>query len=435
VDKTNWTQGQIPTPADMNALHGLTETALSLLIEAVTGGLQEVLLTNKPPLVSMVGANWQMIVQSQYAAVQGRFFEVTPTTLLSPVADKQIGLYFILRETDTTENRERLRLAGSSVVRETVPMVVRAVESGYVSKTESGDASTPPPAPVLGADDVGYVLFAKIKSLGGVATLTYNTAALWSFPGGGMSVGIHGSSHLPSGTDPIPLATVSGDPGLMPTGAMTVVKEALQDIIISPLSPYLLKSTTGTNTPTDPKICTLEVSHHASMEIKDVGGVKQLGVRFMSGPYDGGTEIAARRDHKHSLTDSPVTIEWAKVDVVSLSQMGTMIPLPTFSTVGDIASVEIFWCPPGSIVPIPGTSCGWFFDTALGQMVGVNYVSVASNEIWLEIGAALAKLQDSARNLITSRFTGGTVTWDSATGDGNTPRTGVLFVKVIGARS
>jgi hypothetical protein len=354
---------------------------------------------------------------------------------MSPVADKQIGLYFILRETDTTENRERLRLAGSSVVRETVPMVVRAVESGYVSKTESGDPSTLPPAPTLGVDDVGYVLFATIKSLGGVATITYNTAALWSFPGGGLAIGLHGPSHLPSGGDPVPLATVSGDPGLMPTGAMAVVKEALQDIIISPLSPYLLKSTTGSNTPTDPKICTLEVSLHSSMEIKDVGGVKQLGVRFMSGPYDGGSEISTRRDHKHSLSDSPVTIEWARVDIVSLTQMGTMIPLPTFSTVGDIASVEIFWCPPGSVAPVPGTSCGWLFDPALGQMVGVNYVSVSTNEIQLEIGAALAKLSDSARGLITSRFTGGTVTWDSATGDGNTPRTGVLFVKVIGARS
>ncbi len=436
--KKNYEIGQIPTVGDMNAQHLLTEGAFSDLAVAITGGLSDVLLTNLAPTVSLVGLNWMISVPLQYAAVNGRAFEVASQQPTSVVADKQIGVYFVLRQVNVVEARDRLRDTGSTVVRESFNPIVRLDETSRVELTESGGATIAPPAPVLGPDDVGAILYATIISDGGVATVTHNTAALWNFPGGGMAVGLHGLTHMPGGGDPVPLAGLGGgagsSAGLLPEGKLAIIEEAIQNVIASALSPYIVPVVSGNNTLLSPKKVTLQLRHHQSLEVKDVSGQEQLGVKFATGPYDGDGEIAARRTHTHPIDESPITVGRASITINSLNQLGTLIAVAPFEGISEIVSVEVFWAPPGFTVAKPGVSCGWM-EIGINQYVGVRANLITSNEIHIEIGnVGLTKLQDALRNYITARFTAGSVTWDSASGDGNTPRNGELFIKVVGVR-
>jgi len=436
--KKNYEVGQIPTVGDMNAQHLLTEEAFGDLAVAMTGGLSDVLLTNAAPTVTEVGVNWQISVPEQYAAVNGRVFKVESTQPTTAVADKQIGVYFVLRQVNVVEARDRLRDTGSTVVRETFNPVVRLDETNRVEITESGGPTIDPPPPTLGPDDVGYVHYATVISSGGVATTNYNTAALWNFPGGGLAVGLHALTHMPTGSDPIPLAVLGGSAGssagLMPEGKLAVVQEAIQNVIASALSPYLVPVVSGDNSLTDPKKVTLQLRHHQSLEVREVAGQQQLGVRFGTGPYDGDGEIAARRTHTHPIDESPITVSRTKISIDDLNQLGSLIELAPFESMSEIVSVEIFWAPPGFLQAKPGISCSWV-RTGSNQYVGVRAHLVTGNEIRLEIGnVGLTNLQDALRVFITDRFTSGAVTWDSATGDGNTPRNGELFIKVVGVR-
>jgi hypothetical protein len=404
----------------------------------MTGGLSDVLLTNAPPSVSQVGVNWQISVPEQYAAVDGRVFKVESEQPTSAVADKQIGVFFVLRQVNVIETRERLRDTGSTVVRETFDPIVRLDETSRVELTESGGPTLDPPPPVLGPDDVGAVHYATVISSGGVSTINYNEAILWNFPGGGLAVGHHALTHMPGGSDPLPLATLGGaagsSAGLMPEGKLAVLEEAIQNVIASALSPYLVPIVSGDNSLTNPKKVTLQLRHHQSLEVKDVSGQKQLGVRFGTGPYDGDGELAARRTHTHPIDESPITVSRAKISIDDLNQLGSLIEMSPFEGISEIVSVEVYWAPPGFLSPKPGVSCNWI-QVASNQYVGVRAHLVTGNEIRLEIGnVGVTKLQDALRVYILDRFTSGAVTWDSATGDGNTPRNGELFIKVVGVR-
>jgi len=437
--KKNYELGQIPTVNDMNDQHLLTEDAFGDLAEAMTGGLSSVLFTNAPPSVSKVGINWQISVPEQYAAVDGRVFKVASQQPTSAVADKQIGVYFVLRQVPVTETRERLRDTGSTVVREVFDPIVRIEETNRVELTESGGPTLSPPAPSLGPDDVGYIRYATVISVGGVATISYNSAGLWNFPGGGIAVGVHALTHMPGGGDAIPLAALGGSigssAGILPEGKLAVLEEAIQNIVASALSPYIVPVVSGDNSLADPKTVTLQIRHHQSLDVRDVSGQKQLAVRFGTGPYDGSGEIAARRTHKHPIDESPITVSHARVTIDNLNQLGSLIEISPFGNLSEIVSIEVMWAPPGFLQAKPGVSCNWV-QVGINQYAGVRGHLVTSNEMRLEIGnVGLTTLQDALRTFITGRFTGGAVTWDSATGNGNTPRNGELFIKVVGVRA
>lgn len=445
--KKNYSLGQIPTPDDMNQQHLYTEEGFGTFLAAIASGKADVLFDNKPPGVVQVGANWQVSVLAQSAAIQGRPFTSPGATLSSIIADKQIGVWFVLRQTDVSEMRDRLRLVGSTPVRETVSMVVRKEESNRVELTESASVGDAPPTPVLGMDDVGYVLLATIVSLGGSSSVIHNTAAVWTFPGGGGGLAAHGPSHLPTGLDPIPVAAVGGTgstAGLMPADALLVLVEAVQHVQPSVYSPYIEAVMSGDNSPADPKTATLRLRHHTSLEVKDVGGEDQLGVKFGSGPFAGGADVAARFDHTHEYQLATFRV---RQEISLPTQLGTLIPLAPFSDLTDIVSIEVLWTPPGMTRPIPGIVCGWVVvshqaTTGLsgpsgvgGGAIGVRPVLVAANEVHLEIGdLGLTRFQNAVRQMIMSRFTGGGITWNSSTGDGNTPTSGELFVRVVGTK-
>lgn len=437
MKKTNYEQGQIPTIGDMNDQHLLTEQALGAFVEAVTGGLATALLSDRTPVVTESGANWHIDVPEQFAAVNGRLFKIGATTLSVPIADKQIGVYFILKETDNNEFRERLRLSGSTPVRETFSPTVRKIETSRVSYTESGGPTLDPPAPSLASDDVGSLSLAIIVSEVGtpnVATVVHNSAIVWNFPGGGLAVGKHAPQHMPGGNDQIPLAQLGGaqgsSSGLMPETYLAIVKESIQDIVISPNSPYLQATDSGSNTLVDPKKATLELKIDNSLEVKDDAGQPRLGIRFSTGPYAGNSGVAPHSNHTHSLSESPIRVDVRRVEITSAAQLGTIINLAPFGVFADIYSIEVVWSPPNYNIPVPGILCNWV-KTSTG-FVGVRAHKAAANTVVLEIGReGLTEMQDTTKNWVVDQYTQ-SQTWDSATADGNTPRNGVLFVKVIG---
>jgi len=439
MKKTNYEQGQIPTPADMNDQHILTEDALGALVEAMTGGLTSALLTNRPPTITESGANWKLDIPEQFAAVQGRYFKIEASSVSLPILDKNYGVYFILKEVDVNETRERLRLSGSTPVRENFTPTTRKEEVSRIAYTESVNLSEDAPTPSLSPDDVGYILFATVESVTGTppaSTVTLNTGAVWNFPGGGLAVGLHALTHMPGGNDQIPLATLGGpqgsSAGLMPETALAFAYEGIQDVVVASTSPYLLATDSGQSTLQSPKKVTLEMKLHNSLEVKDTSGVKQLGIRFATGPYAGNSGVAPHSNHTHSLAESPVTADSVLVDITSAAQLGSIITIPPFGAMSDIYSIQVLWGPPTLNTPVPGIECNWSKTTT--GFVGVRAHKSAANEVTLEIGReGLTQFQDSVRDWIIDRYTG-SQTWDSATSDGTTPRNGKLYVRVIGIR-
>jgi len=436
MKKTNYETGQIPTPDDMNAQHLLTEEAFGDLVEAMTGGISSALLSNRPPSIVNSGPNWMIDVPEQYASVDGRVFMIEASQLSVPIKNNQVGLFFILKETDTVETRSRLRLTGSTVVRENFSPIVRKEEISRLSYTESTSSSDDPPAPSLSADDVGYVLYATIQSALGpppTSSVTMNTAAVWNFPGGGLAVGLHAAQHMPGGNDQIPVAQIGGQQGssvgLMPTSSLLFAMEAIQDVRVASSTPYLTASTNvSQSTLSTPRIVTLEMLLHNSLEVKSDGGQYKLGVRFASGPYAGNSGVAPHSNHKHPISESPITVDSARVEITTASQLGSIITLPPFGSFSEIYSVELLWGPPNITRPVPGVSCGWMKSST--GFIGVRAHLSASNQVTLEIGRdGLTQFQDSVKSWL------GAQTWDSATADGNTPRTGNIHVKVIGVRT
>lgn len=438
MKKTNYEQGQIPTVGDMNDQHLLTERGFGAFVEAITGGLTTALLSDRPPVVTESGTNWSIDVPEQFASVNGRLFKINQAVLSVPIADKRIGVYLILKETDLNETRERLRLSGSTPVRETFSPTVRKEEFTRVAYTESGGPTIDPPAPSLAGDDVGYVSLAVITSTVGtpnVATVAHNTTLVWNFPGGGLSVGAHAPQHMPGGNDLLPMAQIGGDqgssPGLMPETSLLFALESIQGVGVSGNSPYLTATdNVSQSTLNTPRQITLEMRLHNSLEVIEESGQSRLGLRFATGPYAGNSGVAPHSNHTHPLSESPIKVDVRRVEITSAGQLGTLISLPPFGTFADIYSVDISWAPPNYNIPIPGISCDWI-KTPTG-FIGVRAHKGAANAVSLEIGRdGLTQMQDSTKNWVVDQFTQ-SQTWDSATGDGNTPRNGVLFVKVIG---
>ena len=270
------------------------------------------------------------------------------------------------------------------------------------------------------------------------SNVIHNTALVWNFPGGGNAVDKHEWQHMPGGNDQLPIAQVGGEQGstvgLMPTTSLIFAVEALQDIRVASNTPYLTATdNVPQSTRNTPRYVTLEMKLHGSMEVKSTGGASRLGVKFATGPYAGQSGVAPNSDHTHPLSQSPITIEYARVEIKALSQLGSLITIPPFGTLSDIYSTEVLWAPPNSNTPVPGIECNWV-KTSTG-FIGVRTVKAASNAVSLEIGReGLTQFQDSVKAWILSQYTSNQQTWDSATGDGNTPNNGTLFLKVIGIR-
>ncbi len=432
--RTYWEEGVEVIKEDLNAIHDSTENEVKVLLEALSGGKDTLLFDNAPPAVSVVPPNIVVDVPAQRFSVDGNTGEVpAPVTLNFPdTPTAQHRVFFVIRRNETTDTRDFLEESGGTLAVVPDTAVIRKTTADRIEQTSSPDELTPASDPTLSPDDIGFVEYCTIIWDGATLTTTLNVAALYTFPGAGMGYASHGIQHLPGGTDPIPVAAVSGspsgsDPGLMPAGSFAVLKNAVQSVSIDAASPFLTRVTTGDNTPTNPKNVELNLRLMPALIGVEDSGDWYLGLSYGSGPYAGDSPNPARFNHRHPISEIPLAIVPYDVDVDS-SDLGTLLDVAEFPSIGVISHTQVYWVPPGKTYPM--VDCDWAEMTA--GSVGVKAHVVGNNEIKLEIGElGMVRLTDALKTYVTG-ITGG-ITWESQD-NGRIVQSGKLMVRLFGER-
>lgn len=434
MDKMNWEEGVKAIPVDMNNIHTLTESGLGGLVEAMSGGQDTLLFDNAPPGVSHVSPTITVTIPSQRFAILGVVSDVPATVV--PIADvptSQHRLFFVISRIDVTDTRDVLQetLGVLNVVNKVV--VVQVDVSSRVELTSSGNPAVAAPAPALGPTDIGYIEYCTVIWDGITLTTNYNTAAIWQFPGGTITVTPHGPTHLPGGGDPVPDAVLSASPlgsdaGLMPAGAFAVLRNTLQAVDISVLSPYLVRVTTGDNlSPATPKQTELRLRTTDAFIAEDISGDMYLSLNYQTGPYAGTGVQPARATHTHSPSQSPVSMVSYTKDVVA-ADLASFITVPVFTSISRIYQTQVFWAPPG--VDLPLIECSWSKESSL--TTGARAHIIAGDKIRIETGThGFVTMSEEVKNYVVSVV--GSVTWAS-TDASRTAKSGRLVVRLIGER-
>jgi len=437
MDKVYWEERIKAIPDDMNALHENTEGAFGDLIRAVVGNADTVLLKDSAPIVTHPTGFIVTNILEQWFAVNGVFCKApTSTDSRSDIPD-YISIYFVAYRTNVMGDRDRYTLAGGQVTVAPENVIIRKPSACRIEVVSSGDPLTPPGPPTLGPDDIGYIKYCDIVYTGtGSPSVTHNVGSLWSFPGAGITYTPHAPTHLPTGTDPIQIAAVGGDPlgsrpGLMPSGSYLLLTSTLNNVETSISSPYLTRSQTGDNTPGNLKTVTIGVNIHESLTTRIVSSVDRLGLNFRSGAYAGTDERAARFDHRHTPGESPFAAEFYKLSVDS-GDLGKELAIPAFGSIARAQTTQVFWLPPlSSNDPYPMFDCSWIL-IATG-VIGARAHIITGNEVVVETGGKAFIELGAATCARALAAVGGTVTWTFA-GTMNRPTSGYLLIKVVGER-
>lgn len=421
-------------PDDMNGIHDETEAAFGNLIRSISGGFDTLLFVEDPPTAVDATPNLRIDVPEQWFSVDGIPEKIVSQTILKPLADDYHKLWFVIKRQDQSDNRDFFQIVGSSIQIVTNSTVIRKQTAARIEVTSSGDPLTPPGPPTLGSSDIGYIEYASVIRNGGSNSVSLNSADVYSFPGAGLGFTNHAGTHLPSGSDPIQLAALGGPlgsvPGLMPAGSYAVLSSAIQDLVISPSSPFLTRVISGDNTPSDPKTVELRLRYDGSLRSLESGGVDYLGLNYTTGPRAGTSQRPARSDHTHSPQESPIAIEIYQISVDS-SDLGTLIDVPVFRNIARIYETQVFWAPPGATSPpYPQIDCSWKGGS---ESVGARAHLVSGNEVKIEVGAyALVELVDPLYTFVVNEA-GGSPTWTHVTSP-SFPTDGELYLKVVGLR-
>jgi hypothetical protein len=433
-DKVFFSEKEKLVPDDMNGIHNETEAAFADLIRSISGGYDTLLFVEDAPSVVESPPNLRIDVPEQWFSVDGIPEKIIAQSVLKPLVDNYHKLFFVIQRTDLSDDRDFFQIVGSSIQIVTQSTTVRKQTTPRIEVTSSGNPSVPPGPPTLGTNDIGYIEYASVIKDGATITVSLNTAAVYSFPGAGLGFTNHAGTHLPSGSDPIQLAALGGPsgsvPGLMPEGSYAVLSSAIQDLYISPSSPFLTRTISGDNSPGDPKRVELRVRYDGSLKSAESGGVDYLGLNYPTGPRSGISERPARSDHWHSPSESPVAIEIYRVSV-SASDLGTLVDVPEFRNIARIYQTQVFWAPPGyTSPPYPQVECGWKHGS---DGIGVRAHLVTGNTVKLEIGSfALTEILDPLYSFILTEV-GGSPIWTHVTSP-SYPTDGELYLKVIGLR-
>lgn len=407
---------------DANSLHERTEDALGELIKSISGGLTDILFDNSPPTFTHIPATSVTIhVLNQRFAVLGVPGEVATTNFVRPDTPETYRIFFIVGRTDVTGSRDRLVITGSSlsVISDTV--VVEDTAAGRIDVTTGGAT------PTLGPNDVGYVELGSVYWTGSAWAATHNTAAVYAFPGIGPSYANHGAKHVDPLQDPIQVADMTGRIGLMPLGSFPILKGSVQDVSVSPSSPYLTAVTSGNNDPGNLKRVVLRVRHSGAFTIEDISGDKYLALDFPTGPYKGDSGKPAHSNHTHPPSESPIAVLSTKI-TVGVANLDSLLAEIEFAGIARIYQTQVFWAKPGTVSPEhPLAPCGWFEDS--GGTVGATAIVTGNKKIRVQTGSyGFVHLNNAALSGIFAP-----VTWTYAT-DPNYPTSGELFVRVTGIR-
>lgn len=436
MDRVYWEERVKTIPDDMNALHENTEGALGNLIEAMAGNIDTVLFKDAPPVVTHPASTLLTNIPEQWFSVDGVFCKIPASSDSRPDTADYISFYFVAYRTDVNGTRDRYTLAGGVVTVAPETVIIRKPSNCRIEITASGNPLTPPGPPTLGPNDIGYIKYCDVVWDGATLTVTHNVSALWSFPGAGISYTPHAATHLPTGTDPIQLAGLGGDPlgsrpGLMPSGSYATLMGSLQDVTVDPTASCLTRSLSGDNSPGNPKHVALNLNYDDSLKVHEVSSIQKLGLNYRTGPYSGEDDRPARFDHTHSPGDSPIILDAVEIEVDS-GDLGSELPVPVFDGMSKIHTAQVFWIPPlSNDDPYPMFQCSWMIGSS--GTVGARVHIVGAKTVVLETGGVAYTELGTATSARATAAVGGTPTWTYA-GYVTRPTSGILLVKVVGER-
>jgi hypothetical protein len=377
--------------------------------------------------------NINVSIPIQSFSISGVIGDVPASAVvLSDIPPAQHRVFFVIERVDQNAMRDVLQSVAGTLQIVSKNVVYRIDAVARIEKTDSPDPITPAPPPALGPSDIGYIEYCTVIWDGAVLTTIHNSSAVWQFPGGTITVGPHGITHLPSGTDPVPVAVISGspsgsDPGLMPAGSFAVLKNCVQNIIVSAFSPYIVRVVTGDNTPGNPKRVELRLRTTSSFTTESISGDDYLGLNFKSGPYAGSSPQPARSDHGHSVSESPVALVSHPM-AVDETDLDILLMVPDFSAISTIYQTQVFWRP--TTFDYPMIACGWI-ERADGT-IGARAHILGSGEVRIETGSlGFVHFNDAVKAYVIS-ITGGVV-W-SGSDNAKLVRSGDLLVRLIGEK-
>jgi hypothetical protein len=123
----------------------------------------------------------------------------------------------------------------------------------------------------------------------------------------------------------------------------------------------------------------------------------------------------------------PYTIQPYDLEVDS-SDLGKVLSVQEFQTIGVISNIQVFWAPPGLSYPL--VTCG-YFETPTGS-VGTRVHLHGASTIRIETGErGFLKLSEAMKDYV-SGIAGG-ITWDSED-NGKVVQSGKIILRLFGER-
>jgi len=470
VKKIKFANGMKPLTADMDSIHELTEAALSTLIQALTSGTSgKVLFDNKPPSGTYdAGAgSIKVTVPAQYYSVLGTVVrqDATEITVAAGSTDIQIGVYLVAGTKGENETRNFLTIdpVSGQVIQQDLTHELYVDDSSRVLLTTVSDLVTAVHEPTLAEDDSGFVRLGTIRftaSTGAISVIG-NTVDTYALPGGTtVPVEDHGGTHLPGGSDPLPVSALSGGAdggstaGLLPTGGLTAILGSIQDVLPADSAAYIQILTQGDNSndgsDLDARTATIDLRLAESLTTADSGGVIRLAVsQAPASALKGSSDRSAREDHIHPLVESGFIFQQISLDL-SANKLGTVIPYTVTAaasgqpaaTVAKIISVVAMWQPPNikSGYENRSIAAGWGLVSYAGSLttVGCRALITGKNTFELEIGAlGAAHASNAAIQAINNSDSDGSAAWTNPTypSSGEFANTGKIFLFVTALRA
>lgn len=440
-----------PLATDFTAIGLNRQDAFASLLSAFSLDPAGVLFDDQPPVATQVGDTITVLTPNQLVGVEGALassatysedFDVTGGIEL------KVEVFFVMRETPATETRNFLSTnptTGNTVFQNLSTEVAQdaVVDVVYLFTNDIASADQ---TPVLGADDLGFVKLGTVFYDGAALSVVEEVAPRFTIPAGAsVPVVGHRDTHLPNGTDPIPLAALStsvvagSTPGLMPEGALKLIDGALQDVTPTSDSTFLTFATVNAGDDTNPlKVIRVGLEHDNSLQ--GAGSPVQLGVNFRPPSTLIGTDFrAARSDHKHALSESGLIVI-NKSREVTATDFGQIFSVVLSSTDVEqapeqILSVSFHWSPlnlnASGGLGAARVECGWQIADIPGSgltTLGARAAIINSTLFSVEVGASgMTQLSPAMEGLVQS--------WTSPSYTGGTfPREGTLHMTIVALR-
>lgn len=390
----------------MTALSEDTESGFDALLRAIGSSPSgQLLFGAAPPSALVAGTDLTISVPDQWFAVGGavQLLVSAPDVVYDISTDKRIDVYLVAgKSTDSqTRNFTSIDPATGAVIQQTLSTTVALNDMPRVAYAVSSDPAAAPAPPVLSTTDAGAVLLATIVVLSGVPSVTVNEQARYTIPPGSPGgVGVHAQTHLPGGSDPLPVAA-SGQPGILDASGYDMLTGAVQSVTPASDSAYIKAVDSSGDV-------SLSMALHDSLAVVDSGGSPALAVKSRSKSILNGFEDgAARPDHRHTALDGGILVQTTEVDVSS--SLGSVVSVPfapqTLGTqsisAAQVISVSVYWVPPNAIDPAFAIETGWV-STASGYKGARGYITGAQS-FAVELGdAGVTELTGPASALVSS---------------------------------